>query len=170
MAVALPEADRIGSVVGRGEPKMEYFAGLDVSMAETHVCVVTRNGAVIHSAKGPSSSCRYCSRARAGSALPSDRIRDGPDGPNAVSRLEPTWLTRHLHRESAGLHGFEAVSDAQNRPQRCARPGALGSHRLLQARSCEIAVGTRCPIADHCPEEAGRPAGHSGKPDPRPCR
>ena len=22
---------------------MEYFAGLDVSMAETHVCVVTRN-------------------------------------------------------------------------------------------------------------------------------
>ena len=33
---------------------MEYFAGLDVSMAETHVCVVTRNGAVIHEAKVPS--------------------------------------------------------------------------------------------------------------------
>src|SRR5580700_5025113 len=33
---------------------MEYFAGLDVSMAETHVCVVTRNGAVIHNAKVPS--------------------------------------------------------------------------------------------------------------------
>jgi transposase len=33
---------------------MEYFAGLDVSMAETHVCVVTRNGAVIHKAKVPS--------------------------------------------------------------------------------------------------------------------
>jgi hypothetical protein len=33
---------------------MEYFAGLDVSMAETHVCVVTRNGAVIHQAKVPS--------------------------------------------------------------------------------------------------------------------
>jgi hypothetical protein len=30
---------------------MEYFVGLDVSMAETHVCVVTRNGAVIHNAK-----------------------------------------------------------------------------------------------------------------------
>src|SRR5689334_1899516 len=35
-------------------PNMEYFAGLDVSMAETHVCVVTRNGAVIHQAKVPS--------------------------------------------------------------------------------------------------------------------
>jgi hypothetical protein len=32
---------------------MEYFAGLDVSMAETHVCVMTRNGAVIHNAKVP---------------------------------------------------------------------------------------------------------------------
>ena len=30
---------------------MEYFAGLDVSMAETHVCVVTRDGEVIHEAK-----------------------------------------------------------------------------------------------------------------------
>ena len=33
---------------------MEYFAGLDVSMAETHVCVMTENGAVIHNAKVPS--------------------------------------------------------------------------------------------------------------------
>ena len=33
---------------------MEYFAGLDVSMEETHVCVVTRNGAVVHEAKVPS--------------------------------------------------------------------------------------------------------------------
>ena len=33
---------------------MDYFAGLDVSMAETHVCVVTRSGAVIHTAKVPS--------------------------------------------------------------------------------------------------------------------
>ena len=33
---------------------MEYFAGLDVSMAETHVCVMTGNGTVIHDAKVPS--------------------------------------------------------------------------------------------------------------------
>jgi transposase len=33
---------------------MDYFAGLDVSMAETHICVVTRTGAVIHKAKVPS--------------------------------------------------------------------------------------------------------------------
>ena len=33
---------------------MEFFAGLDVSMEETHVCVVNRDGAVIHEAKVPS--------------------------------------------------------------------------------------------------------------------
>jgi transposase len=33
---------------------MEYFAGLDVSMAETHVCVMNRDGAVIHEVKVPS--------------------------------------------------------------------------------------------------------------------
>jgi transposase len=33
---------------------MEYFAGLDVSMEETHVCVVDRDGEVIHEVKVPS--------------------------------------------------------------------------------------------------------------------
>jgi transposase len=33
---------------------MEYFAGLDVSMAETHVCVMNRDGAVVHEVKVPS--------------------------------------------------------------------------------------------------------------------
>ena len=32
---------------------MEYFAGLDISMAETQVCVVAQSGAVIHKAKVP---------------------------------------------------------------------------------------------------------------------
>jgi hypothetical protein len=30
---------------------MDYFAGLDVSMAETHICIMARTGAVIHKAK-----------------------------------------------------------------------------------------------------------------------
>ena len=33
---------------------MEYFAGLDVSMAETHVCVMNRDGTVVHETKVPS--------------------------------------------------------------------------------------------------------------------
>lgn len=35
---------------------MEYFAGLDVSMEETHICVVDRDGAVVHEVKAISSA------------------------------------------------------------------------------------------------------------------
>ena len=49
-----PEADRLGLRLTEEETTMAYFAGLDVSMEETHVCVVTRNGAVVHEAKVPS--------------------------------------------------------------------------------------------------------------------
>jgi hypothetical protein len=50
-----PETDRIGSIIGNAKrPHMEYFAGLDVSMAETHVCVMNRDDAVMHEAKVPS--------------------------------------------------------------------------------------------------------------------
>jgi transposase len=30
---------------------MEYFAGLDMSMDETHVCVLDRKGTVVHEAR-----------------------------------------------------------------------------------------------------------------------
>jgi hypothetical protein len=33
---------------------MEYFAGMDVSMSETHVCVVSQDGAVVHEVRAPS--------------------------------------------------------------------------------------------------------------------
>jgi transposase len=33
---------------------MEYFAGLDVSMEETRVCILDRDGTVIHEVKVPS--------------------------------------------------------------------------------------------------------------------
>ena len=33
---------------------MEYFAGLDISMEETHVCVVEREGAVVHEERAAS--------------------------------------------------------------------------------------------------------------------
>ena len=34
---------------------MDYFAGLDVSLEKTHICVLDRDGRVIHEANAPSS-------------------------------------------------------------------------------------------------------------------
>ena len=36
---------------GRGDRSMDYFAGLDISMDETHVCVVDREGVVVRESK-----------------------------------------------------------------------------------------------------------------------
>jgi hypothetical protein len=40
---------------------MDYFAGLDVSMEETHICVVDREGSVVHEAKAASSPAAIAS-------------------------------------------------------------------------------------------------------------
>jgi transposase len=35
---------------------MDYFAGLDISMDETHVCVLDREGVVVHEGKSASTA------------------------------------------------------------------------------------------------------------------
>ena len=35
---------------------MDYFAGLDISMDETHVCVLDREGAVVYESKTESTA------------------------------------------------------------------------------------------------------------------
>ncbi len=35
---------------------MDYFAGLDISMDETHVCVLDREGGVVHEGKTASTA------------------------------------------------------------------------------------------------------------------
>ena len=96
---------------------MEYFAGLDVSMAETQICVMARNGSVIHKAKVPSTPADIAAEL---AQLPTCRrivFRDRPNGSDALPWFTPTRTAGYLRREPAGVSGAEAVSDAQDRPQ-----------------------------------------------------
>jgi transposase len=145
---------------------MEYFAGLDVSMAETQVCVMGRNGAVIHKAKVPSTPADIAAEL---ARLPTCRrivFETGRMAPMLYHGLRQLGAG-YLHREPAGVSGAEAISDTQDRPQRCARSGAFGTNRVLQARLREVPVGTCGPVSDHRSQEAGRASGHSREPDPR---
>src|SRR5271168_4020551 len=117
--------------------------------------------------EGAVDACRHCGRAGPGSSLPADRIRDRPNGSDAVPWFAPIRTASCLRREPAGLSGLEAARHAQDRPQRCPRIGASGAHRLLQTGSCEVAASARRPLANHRSQEASRPAGHPGEPDPR---
>src|SRR3546814_432996 len=48
------ESDKIGSRIKR-RTAVDYFAGLDVSMEETHICILDRDGAVVFESKAPTS-------------------------------------------------------------------------------------------------------------------
>jgi transposase len=48
------DADNIGWPRAQERAAMDYYAGLDVSMNETHICVVERDGAVVLEAKASS--------------------------------------------------------------------------------------------------------------------
>ena len=74
---------------------MEYFAGLDVSMEETHVCVVDRDGKVILEA-GHTAPKTIAARFGERASCRARSIRDGADGPDAFS-----WLRRWACRWSA---------------------------------------------------------------------
>jgi transposase len=111
---------------------MPYFAGLDVSMADTPVCVVTRDGAVMHEAKVPSTPADIAAALAQAPACRRVLFETGRMAPMLYHGLSRLGLPIRLRREPAGLSGAEVVSDAQDRPQRCTRPGASGPHRLLE--------------------------------------
>src|SRR5437762_10432011 len=59
----------------------------------------------------------YRGRACAASNLPTHRIRDRPNGSDALPWFTPTRTAGYLRRKPAGVSGADAVSDAQDRPQ-----------------------------------------------------
>ena len=145
---------------------MEYFAGLDVSMEETHVCVVDREGGIVTGDKTatlPEAIAAALARAPTCQRVV---LETGRMAPMLYHGLEVLGVPVRLHREPTSLSGAEVAGDAQDRSQRCARAGASGPHRVLQARPCEVAASACRPRTDHRAQEAGRPAGHAREPDP----
>ena len=96
---------------------MDYFAGLDISMDETHVCVLDREGVVVHESKTASTAEAIAGRIGESAELSSHRFRDGANGADPVSRVEPTRSARGLCREPASLPGAQVSGDPQDRSQ-----------------------------------------------------
>ena len=89
---------------------MEYFAGAG--------CLDGGNAGLRHGTKrrrhpqgeGAVYAGGYRGRACAASNLPTHRIRDRPNGADALPWFAPTRIAGYLHREPAGLSGTEAVA------------------------------------------------------------
>ena len=93
---------------------MDYFAGLDISMDETHICVLDREGVIVYEGKTASSAEAIASHFGESARVSSDRIRDRTDGADPVPRVEPTRPSGGLRRKPAGLPGAQVPGDPQN--------------------------------------------------------
>jgi hypothetical protein len=77
---------------------MDYFAGLDISMDESHVCVLDREGEVIY--EGKTASTAQAIAVELAKAPSCGRIvfETGPNGPDLVPRAQPARPSRGLCR------------------------------------------------------------------------
>jgi transposase len=127
---------------------MECFAGLDVAMAETQVCVVTRDGAVMRQVKVPSTPADIAAALEQAPACRRVLFETGRMAPmlyHGLSRLGlPVVCVESRHTYQA-LKSLATHKTDRND----ARGLAHLAHRLLQTGSCEVTAGTRRPVADH---------------------
>src|SRR5690349_2770875 len=125
---------------------MEYFAGLDVSMAETQVCVMARNGAVIHKANVPSTPADIAAKF-AQFRLQKDRIRDRPNGADSLPWLRQLGLVICIESRQAyqALKLLATHKTDHNDPRGLHRlshsacvKSASARHRLNAKRCCRL--------------------------------
>jgi transposase len=139
---------------------MEYFAGLDVSMAETHVCVVTGDGVVVHEGKVPSTPTDI---AAALAQVPSCQrvvFETGRMAPMLYHGLSQLGLPVVCVESRQAYQALKLLATHKTDRNDARGLAHLARTGFLQTGSCEVPAGTRCPVADHRSQETGRSAGH----------
>jgi len=149
---------------------MEYFAGLDVSMAETHVCVMNRDGAVTLEVKVPSTPADIAAALAQAPACERIVFETGRMAPMLFHGLGQLGLPIVCIESRQAYQALKSLATHKTDRNDARGLAHLARTGFFKPVSREVAVGTRCPLADHRSQEAGRAAGHSGEPDPRACR
>ena len=145
---------------------MGCFAGLDISMDESHICVVDRDGAVVYEGKSASTAEAIADKLSEAPSCHSIVFETGRMAPILFHGLSQLGLPAVCVESRQAYQAVKSLATHKT-DRNDARSGAFGSHPILQARAREVSIGPRGPLADHRAQEAGRPARDLGKPDPR---
>ena len=148
---------------------MDYFAGLDVSMAETHICVVARTGAVIHKAKVPSTPADIAAEL---AQVPTCRrilFETGRMAPMLFHGLRQLGLPVVCVESRQAYQALKSLATHKTDRNDARGLAHLARTGFFKPVHCEVTAGARRPLADHRSQEAGRAAGYSREPDPRSC-
>src|SRR3981081_3957912 len=119
---------------------MDHFAGLDVSVKETSICIVDDTGRIVREVKVVSDP-EALLKVLGNPSLPlqADWIGSRAVIAMAVQRSRRSRVTSGLCRNSAHASGTEGT-DQQDGPQRCARHRPDDAGRALPSGACEDAT------------------------------
>src|SRR4029077_20758707 len=112
---------------------MDYFAGLDISMDETHVCVLDREGAVIRESKAASTAEAIAGELAKAPSCRRILFEAGRMAPILFHGLSRLGLPVVCVEKPASLPGAQVARHPQARSQSCSGSGAPRPNRVLQA-------------------------------------
>ena len=148
---------------------MEYFGGLDVSMAETHVCVMNRDGAVAYEVKVPSTPADIAAALAQAPTCARVVFETGRMAPMLYHGLSQLGLPIVCIESRQAYHALKSLATHKtdrNDARGLAHLARTGFFKAVHVKSLSAHALRSLIVA----QEAGRPACHPGEPDPRPGR
>lgn len=143
------------------------YGGLDVSMNETHLCVLDADGAVVLEGKTTSTPEAITNALRERPNLERVVFETGRMAPMLYHGLCERGVPAVCIESRQAHHTLRAIKANKTDERRRARPCPARPDRLLQADPRQVASRARRASADRRQEEAGRPARDNREPDPR---
>src|SRR5208282_661924 len=147
---------------------MDYFAGLDISMDETHVCVVDRDGAVVYEGKSASMAeaiADELAKAPSCRRIVFETGRMAPILFHGLSQLGLPVVCVESRQAYQALKSLATHKSDRNDARGLAHLARTGFFKPVHVKSLS-AHAVRSLIIGA--QEAGRAAGDLGKSDPRP--
>ena len=144
---------------------MDYFAGLDISMDETHVCVLDREGVVVRESKTASTAeaiAGELSKAPSCRRIVFETGRMAPILFHGLSQLGLPVVCVESRQAYQALKSLATHKTDRNDARGLAHLARTGFFKPVHVKS--LSAHAR-PLADHRAQEAGWPAGDLGKPD-----
>jgi hypothetical protein len=144
---------------------MEYFAGLDVSTAETHVCVMNRDGAVSYEVRVPSTPADIAAALAQTPTCARVVFETGRMAPmlyHGLSQLGLPIVCIESRQAYQALKSLATHKTNRNDARGLAHLARTGFFKAVHVKSLQ-AHALRSP--DRRAQEAGRPARHPGEPD-----
>ena len=126
---------------------MDYFAGLDISMDETHVCVLDREGVVVRESKTESTAQAVAGELAKAPSCRRIVFETGRMAPILFHGLHQLGLPVVCVESRQAYQALKSLATHKSDRNDARGAGTFGSYRIFQACACEVAASSCAPVA-----------------------